>query len=276
MSDDFTYAVMKKLIAKAMRGRRFESVSEAGIDMITDAAIQYVTDIAEKCARLTANSGRTESNLGDLFKALKLVNEDPLSLANFHGDYTRDAFPFSLDFLIDPFPVRVQTGFYRAQQNDCVMNGFRANSIRSGHREFPYIPESFPRPPGLGTPIVTGLELDRTDSIGISLSASRDRDQQKMKEFLGRFVQRSHSSTEQVMDLTCQLEKPPEIPKRVKEPLSMLGSIPMMDGKMNSTNAENVKALSENGDAISALKENKDLRAALYILFPNLEKKKGK
>lgn len=285
--DDYTMAAMRRIIIAAMCSSGIGSISEPGLDMIVDAAIQRATVICEKTARITNHCGRTDSTIYDLFYALKFLGETPEKLAAYYRGNSDPFHKWTPDFLADPYPIPCPSDFYNIQQTETTCP-FRANSTinypprqDSPAPDHPSIPYFFPRQLG-GMYIDQAIDPDADADFEnyAELRARRDRDQQQMKKFLIGCVQKSHQSTEQDIDLSCDLEAPPEIPRRVIEPLPMLeeiyGSIPRIDGERSGVNPETCKRLNEGDEVVAELDRNKDYKTYLEILIPERKEKKKK
>ena len=282
MSDDFTYRVMRRIIVRMAWQAGIEHISGVALDVLTDAVICHVSAVAERAARITAYCGRQDTNCVDVFRVLEDLDETPRSLAEF---FKRQRMAY--DDLIDPYPTPRLMDLYRQQEkqrkNMVVFHPYPTIDLGVGDWDHgdPSIPKFFPPFP---PPITMDHAAVPDDDLNEDevLVKSRQDDQDKVKEEMGKLLQ-GRINTLQRVELSRRLDAaPPEMPIVAMAPRSA-GSVPEMTGVRPLVDPEFLKAPGkDNNPELKALGEKKENVLMMQILetpCPTLEqttkKKKG-
>jgi len=167
MTDEFTRNYFRYFISKMVQNHfdesdqnssgsklTVDSISTSTLDILTDAAIQYLIKLARETRNLAERGGRTEPNGFDVFAVLWKYRETPDTLATYIVNN-----PISSEFLsIKDYPMLPKGRFpENTGINSENIFPFRANAIEdidesSLHEDderilqFPNIPKYFPSP----------------------------------------------------------------------------------------------------------------------------------
>lgn len=114
MSDAFTHQIFRTVLARRLKFFKFTSASESSLDVIVDATINRITEIAREASNRASGCGRTEANAYDLIISLNEYNIPFSELIRMTQDLNRFQIP-PYDFLISPYPVVSNSSFYRSQ-----------------------------------------------------------------------------------------------------------------------------------------------------------------
>jgi hypothetical protein len=146
MSDEFTRHVFRLILARVAQQKGFTTISETALEILIDAIIDRLSEMARSAARITTRCGRTDTNGLDIFAALFKFQETPDSLSQ----YLRrpDQFP-PFEFLVEPYPLPRLPRFFTsvAPQPTQPTVPFRANTTFIANPANSHIPPFFPPPP---------------------------------------------------------------------------------------------------------------------------------
>ncbi|OHT01827.1 hypothetical protein TRFO_07394 [Tritrichomonas foetus] len=139
MCDEFTHKIFRTLIARTLTSKFrnhngvecFKTASESSIDVLVDATIKWIQDLARVASRRTSRCGRTETNAVDLFSALFESGLSFQELVKFYNDFSLLAIqPY--EYLISPYPVFSTSKYYSDQFHVLKYKFQRTNSQGAG------------------------------------------------------------------------------------------------------------------------------------------------
>jgi len=83
MSDDFTYAVMRRIVSGAASAKGISMISEEALSILTGVVIDHVSRVAEGTQNMTSCRGHNDASEFDVFGALRLSSEDAVTVADY-------------------------------------------------------------------------------------------------------------------------------------------------------------------------------------------------
>ena len=116
MSDAFTHQVFRTAIARSLKMFRYQTASESSLDILVDATINRISEIASEAARRAACCGRTEANAYDLITALSEYDISLQALFSLLMNLHKYPSP-TYEYLISPYPIAKNSDFYKHQIN---------------------------------------------------------------------------------------------------------------------------------------------------------------
>lgn len=131
MSDAFTHHIYRTNVVRSLKLYHFKTASESALDVIVDATINRISEIAREASCRAAYCGRTEVNAYDLIISLGEFEISISSLFAMINSIKQVLIP-PFDYIISPYPIVSFSEYYKKQ----AMMINQALQKKSGHSNY--------------------------------------------------------------------------------------------------------------------------------------------
>jgi histone H3/H4 len=263
MTDEFTRQIIRIIIARVAQEKDFTAISETALEILVDAVIHRLSEIARAAAATTTHCGRTDTNGLDIFAGLFRFGETPESLAH----YLRRANqvpPF--EFLVEPYPLPRLSRLHTPSAPPTGQNTvpFRANTTIIAAPTMRHVPLCFPPAPNRYT-LDHRIEPDAAVPDDPDMIRRREADQNRIKRALAEISAGRGAEAPHAVKFDCELAQLIATDMLAKPTPLLESPIYQLEGVRGSEDPEFLP-LTEVTDAMIAGESSRDAGFMLSIL----------